>query len=162
MGELTGGAVSQQLEFDAIIEDAGGGGAFVTVPFDVEAAFGTGRPKIKATIDGIFYRGSLVRMGTPNHMLLVLKEIRSQIGKKPGDPVHVVIELDVEPRSVQVPDDLRRALAAEPDAARWFDKLSYTHQKEYVTWIEEARRPETRRARVEKAVDLLRQGKKAR
>ncbi len=154
--------MSQRLEFRAIIEDAGGGGAFVTVPFDVEAAFGKKRVKIKARIDGIPYRGSLVRMGTPCHMLLVRKEIRERIGKRPGDQVAVVIEEDTEPRVVEVPDDARQALDAEPDVRRFFDELSYTHQKEYMTWIMEARRLETRQSRIRKVMDMLRQGKKAR
>jgi hypothetical protein len=153
--------MSDTHEFDAIIEDAGGGGAFVTVPFDVEVAFGNKRPKIKATIDGVPYRGSLVRMGTPRHLLPVLKQIRDRIGKQTGDSVHIVIDEDAAPRIVQVPDDLRLTLEDEPDANAWFEKLSHTHRNEYVTWIEEAKRPETRPARVEKAVGMLRQGNRA-
>jgi hypothetical protein len=161
-GKSKGETMSQPVEFCAIIEDAGGGGAFVTVPFDVEAAFGKKRVKIKATIDGVPYRGSLVRMGTPCHVLLVRKEIREKIGKGPGDQVHVVIEEDVEPRLVEVPEDLRQALDAEPGVSRFFDGLSYTHQKEYVNWVAEAKRPGTRRNRILKVKDMLRQGIKAR
>ena len=154
--------MGQPVEFWAVIEDAGGGGAFVTVPFDVEAAFGKKRVKIKATIDGIPYRGSIVRMGTPCHMLPVLKEIREKIGKGPGDQVHVIAQEDMGPRLVEVPEDLRQALDAEPDAGRFFDGLSYTHQREYVKWVTEAKRPETRQNRILKAMNLLRQGIKER
>ena len=154
--------MSQSIEFDAIIEDAGGGGAFVTVPFDVEAVFGKKRVKVKATIDGAPYRGSLVRMGKPCVILGVLKEIRDRIGKEPGDQVHVVVEEDTELRLVEVPEDLRQALDAEPDAGRFFDGLSYTHQKEYVSWVIESKRPETRQKRILKVLDMLRQGMRTR
>ena len=154
--------MSQPIEFWAVIEEAGGGGTFVTVPFDVEAAFGKKRVKVKATIDGVPYRGSLVRMGKPCHILGVLKEIREKIGKGPGDQVRVVVEEDAEPRLVEVPEDLRQALEGEPDAGRFFDRLSYTHQKEYVEWVAEAKRPETRQKRILKVVDMLKQGVKAR
>jgi len=154
--------MSQPIEFAAIIQDAGGGGTFVEVPFDVEAAFGRKRVKVKATIDGVPYRGSLVRMGKPCHIVGVLKEIREKIGKGPGDQVHVVVEEDTEPRLVEVPEDLRQALGADPDAGGLFDRLSYTHQKEHVEWVTEAKRPETRQKRILKAVEMLRQGTKAR
>ena len=71
--------------FTATIQNAGGGGAFVEVPFDVEAAFGSKRPKIKAMIEGVPYRGILTRMGTEYHMLIILKDIRERIGKTFGD-----------------------------------------------------------------------------
>src|SRR5512139_2764918 len=113
--------------FRAIIEDAGGGGAFVSVPFDVEQAFGKKRVKILATFDGVPYRGSMVRMGSECHLLLVLKEIREQIGKTFGDEIEVTVEEDTQPRVIVVPDDLRLALEAEPAALAFFEKLAYTH-----------------------------------
>ena len=82
--------------FTAVIQNAGGGGAFVEVPFDVEAAFGSKRPKIKAVIEGVAYRGTLVRMGGEHHMLLILKGIRAQIGRTFGDAVTVTVELDTD------------------------------------------------------------------
>ncbi len=71
------------LSFSAPIEQAHGGGAYVTVPFDVETVFGKKRVPVQATIDGQPYRGLLVRMGGPCHVLGVLKEIRERIGKQP-------------------------------------------------------------------------------
>ena len=85
--------------FRAIIEDAGDGGAFVSVPFDVEAAFGKKRVKVLATLDGVPYRGSLVRMGSECHLLPVLKSIRRQIGKDIGDEIEVTVEEDAQPAS---------------------------------------------------------------
>jgi hypothetical protein len=146
--------------FRAKIEDAGGGGAFVSVPFDVEQAFGKKRVKVLATIEGVPYRGSMVRMGSECHLLPVLKEIREQIGKTFGDEIEVTVEEDTQPRQIVVPDDLRLALEAEPAAYTFFEKLSYTHQKEYVRWVEEAKRAETRLSHIQKTIEMLKQGKR--
>ncbi len=148
--------------FTARIEASSGGGAYVTVPFDVEAAFGAKRPPVQVTFDGVPYRGTLARMGGPDHILIVLRAIREQIGKQPGDTVEVTVALDDRPREVEVPEDLAEALAPHAEARAFLDGLSYTHRKEYVQWIEEAKRPETRRRRIEKAVAMLREGRKSR
>jgi len=148
--------------FHAVIEDAGGGGAFVSVPFDVEKAFGKKRVKVLATLDGVPYRGSLVRMGSECHLLPVLKEIREQIGKTIGDEIEVTVEEDVQPRVVNIPDDLKAALAADPAAYTFFEKLAYSHQRDYVQWVEEAKRPETRQTRIQRTLELLQQGKRER
>jgi hypothetical protein len=147
--------------FDAVIE-AAGSGAFVTIPFDLEQAFGKKRVPVQAAFDGEPYRGLVVRMGGECHMLIVRKDIREKIGKQAGDTVHVTLAEDTEPRVVEVPPDLRAALDGDAAAAATFDRLSYTHRREYVQWIEDAKREETRRNRVTKAVGMLREGKKAR
>jgi len=151
--------MTQKYQFRAVIENAGGGGAYVIVPFDVEKAFGKKRVKINATIEGEPYRGSLVRMGTPDHMLLILKEIREKVGKSFGDEVSVELEEDLELRQVEVPIDLQQALKANPTAHTFFNHLSYSHQREYVLWINEAKRPETRQARIQRSVEMLEHGK---
>jgi len=151
--------MTQKYQFRAVIENAGGGGAYIIVPFDVEKAFGKKRVKIKASIEGEPYRGSLVRMGTPDHMLPILKEIREKVGKSFGDEVSVELEEDLQPRQVEVPVDLQLALEANPIAHTFFDHLSYSHQKEYVFWINEAKRPETRQARIQRSVEMLEHGK---
>ncbi len=154
--------MSDRFEFSATIENAGGGGAFVRIPFDVEQAFGKKRVKIKAYIGTEEYRGTLVRMGEPCHILLILKSIREKLGKEFGEQIAISLEEDSEPREVIVPTDLREALAAAGPAQQLFDKLSYTHKKEYVVWINEAKRAETRTARIQKAVALLNEGKRSR
>lgn len=67
-------------------------GAYVEFPYDVKAEFGKGRVKVHATFDGFPYDGSLVRMGTPGHIIGVRKEIRQKIGKQPGDIISVTIK----------------------------------------------------------------------
>mgnify|MGYP003575274447 FL=1 len=147
--------------FTAVIQNAGGGGAFVEVPFDVEKEFGSKRPKIRALIEGVPYRGILTRMSTECHILGIRKEIREQVGKTIGDEVRITVEPDMEPRLVKVPVDLEKAFRKEKEARISFDKLSYTHQKEYVTWINEAKKEETRLNRIAKTIEMLKQGKKA-
>jgi hypothetical protein len=154
--------MSNKRTFRAIIEKGRGGGAFVTVPFDVEEVYGQKRVKIKSTIDGEPYRGSLVRMGGPSHVLGVLKALREKLDKTYGDEVTVVVEEDTEPRTVTIPPDLKRALKADPEAAAFFEELAYSHRREYVGWITEAKREETRHARVVKAVAMLKAKKKER
>ena len=154
--------MSKKHTFKAVIQNAGGGGAFVDVPFDVEKAFGAKKPKIRALIEGVPYRGILTRMGGPNHMLIILKGIREQIGKTFGDEIQVSVESDAEPRVVEVPTDLLKELKKDKEAKAFFDKLSYTHQREYVLWINEAKKAETRQTRVAKTLEMLKTGKKSR
>lgn len=152
--------MAQKYKFRAVIEDAGDGGAFVTIPFDVEAAFGKKRVKVKAQIEGESYRGTLVRMGGPNHLLLVLKEIRQKIGKSFGDEIEIELEEDTEARVVDIPQELKEALGKNPQAQTFFEKLSYSHQREYVQWIEEAKREQTRQTRILRTIENLEQGKR--
>ena len=145
----------KQQTFTATIQNAGGGGAYVEIPFDVEAAFGSKKPKVKAMIEGIPYRSTLMRMGSEHHILGVLKSIREQIGKTFGDEVTVTIEPDIEPRVIEIPKDLMKELKKDKEAQIFFEKLSYTHQKEYVRWVEEAKKEETRQNRIMKTIEML-------
>ena len=67
-------------------------GAYVEIPFDVRAVYGKGRVRVRAFFDGAPYEGSLVRMGTPGHILGVRRDIRAKIGKQPGDVVSVTVQ----------------------------------------------------------------------
>jgi hypothetical protein len=154
--------MSNKQIFTATIQNAGGGGAFVEVPFNVEKEFGSKRPKVKAMIEGIPYRGILTRMGSDCHVLGIRKEIREQLGKTFGDALTITVEPDSEPRVVEVPAELKQAFKAEKEAKSLFDELSYTHQKEYVNWINEAKRDETRQNRIAKTIEMLKKGQKAR
>jgi hypothetical protein len=141
--------------FRAVIEDAGGGGAFVRIPFEVEQVFGRKRVPVKTTIDGQPYRGTLVRMGGSYHILGVLKEIRLKIAKDCGNEVEITLEEDIESRLVEVPPDFQQALDMEPAAQAAFEKMSDTHRKEYVNAILDAKREQTRRDRIAKTIDML-------
>lgn len=152
--------MAKKHSFSAKILNAGGGGAFVEVPFDVEEAFGSKKPRVKAMIEGVPYRGLLVRMGGEHHILIVLKSIREQIGKTFGDKIKIVVEADTEPRVIEVPKELMTLFKKEKEAKSFFDGLSYTHQKKYVQWINEAKQEETRQRRVTKTIEMLKDKKR--
>ena len=136
-------------------------GAYVEVPFDVEAEFGAKRVKVKATFDGCLYRGSIVRMDGA-YLLGIPKEIRNKIGKHPGDEIAVTVERDDEERKVELSLEFSARLQSDKQAFDYFSSLSYSHQREYALWVDGAKREETKQARMEKALALLRQGKNLR
>lgn len=156
--------ISKKYEFTAIMKkhekvDSG----YIEFPYDVKKEFnGKSRIKIKALIDGVPYRGSLVNMGSECHWLLITKEIRKATGKNQGDKVHLIIEEDTEERMVQVPDDLLKLLGKEEDLLGYFNRLSYTHRKEYVRWITDAKKDETRKKRLSKTIEMLKESRKNR
>ena len=140
-------------EFEAVIKEGRGGGAFIEVPFDVKATFGSARPKVSVTFDGVPYRGTIAPMGGVS-LIGILKDIRTKIGKDIGDKVRVTVDLDTAPREVALPDDVRAELRkAKLEAA--FEQLSYTHRKEHINAIEEAKQPPTRARRIEKMIAML-------
>jgi hypothetical protein len=150
------GNVAAVETFEAEIVEARQGGAYVEVPVDVvEALGGQGRIKVRATFDGIPYQGSIVSMGDGNGMVLgILKGIRGQLGKSPGDQVEVTVEVDEAERTVAVPADLATALA-DAGLREAFDQLSYSRRREHVTSIEAAKKPETRTRRIAHTVERL-------
>ncbi len=143
-------------EFEAVTEKPPKtAGAYIIIPFDIQEFYGTkGRIQVKATFEGHLYQGSLAPMGG-NHILGVRKDILQAIGKTHGDHVNVAIEQDTEPRVVTVPEDLQKLLTENGTAKTFFEKLSYTNQKEYVNWIESAKKEETRQRRLEKSIQML-------
>jgi Bacteriocin-protection, YdeI or OmpD-Associated/Domain of unknown function (DUF1905) len=143
-------------KFEAAIQSSGSGqgGALVPVPPEVvEALGGGGRIPVKATFDGVAYSGSIVAMGA-GPSIGILKSIRTEIGKEPGDTVVVTLERDTAERTVDVPGDLAAALAAA-GAREAFDKLSYSHRREHVNAVNEAKKPETRQRRIANAVAMV-------
>jgi hypothetical protein len=150
----------KKYKFKAIIQPGIGGGAGVMFPLSVETEFGTrAKVPVKSTLDGVPYRGSLIKCGPEGHMLGVLKSIREQIGKGPGDTIEVVLWRDEEERTVEMPAEFERLMRKE-GLLDSFEKLSYTHRKEYCRWIAEAKREETRQSRLEKSIEMLRAGVK--
>lgn len=135
--------------------------ALMTVPFDVQQVFGTRtRVPVRGTINGFAFRSTIFPTGDGHHYMVVNREVRAGAGVKGGDTVTVQMERDDEPRTIEPPADLQRALKANKAARAAWEKLSYTHQKEYARAVAEAKRPETRARRVEKAITELAAGKK--
>jgi hypothetical protein len=110
------------------------------------------------TINGHEFRTRLaVYGGQP--MVGVTKADRAAAGVDVGDTFDVLLALDTASREISVPPDLAEALAGDAAAAATFDRLSFSHRREYVQWITEAKRPETRARRVAGTLDRLHEGK---
>src|SRR5213595_1124556 len=119
-----------------------------------EVGEGAKRFPVVATVNGYAWRTTVTRMH--GEFLLGLNAaVREAAGVQAGDTVDVLIELDPAPRAVEVPEGLAGALAADPDAKAAFERLAFTHRKEYARWIEEAKREETRDRRVARALEML-------
>jgi hypothetical protein len=139
---------------------AGMESATLKPPFDVVEVFQRkARVPVKGMINGFPFRSSLMNMGD-GHMMVVNAELRAGAKCKAGDTVTVVIELDEDKRTVEVPASLKKMIDRDPKAKEFWSKLSFTHQKEYVREIEGAKRPETREKRIAAMMDALRKGQR--
>jgi hypothetical protein len=150
------------MKFRATVELGGKTATGIEVPDDVVAALGSGgRPPVTVTVGGHCYRTTVARMGG-RFLVPLSAENRTAAGVGAGDQVDVDIEPDTAPREVEVPADLTEALAGDDAARATFDGLSYTHRKEWVRWVEEAKKADTRAARLAKTVEALHAGKRTR
>ncbi|MPS63988.1 MAG: hypothetical protein DI622_00050 [Chryseobacterium sp.] len=154
---------NQPIQFNAIIQQNGEmNAAFVEFPFSTIELFDKkGQVKIKALFDDkVEYRGSLVKMKSDCHILGLTQEIRKKLNKTFGDNVSVSLIEDKEERTVEIADDISLIFNENKEAKILFDKMSYTHRKEYIRWIEEAKKPETRENRKIKMIQMILDGKK--
>jgi hypothetical protein len=144
------------MRFRAELESAGKTAAGFEVPAEVvERLGGGGHPKVSVTVSGFTFRTSIARMGD-RFLLGVSAERRARAGIEAGQVLDVDVELDTAPRVIEVPDDLAAALAADAQAKTFWDTLSYSKQSWHVHQVTSAKKAETRAARVEKSVTMLR------
>jgi hypothetical protein len=143
--------------FRAVLEARAGGGHMVALPFDARETFGKVRAPVRVTVNRHTFTTTTMRYGGVDYLGLN-RGVREAAGVAVGDRLSVGVELDTTPRTVEVPGELSRALRAAPDAREAFEGLSVTHRREYARWIEEAKREKTRMRRVERAVEMLREG----
>ena len=131
-----------------ILKDESLNATGITVPADAIAALGAGKkPKVTVSLKGYTYRSTVAVMGGA-FMLPLSQAHRAAAGIKPGDELEVTLELDLESRKVEIPDDLKKALSAKAGALATFDKLSDSRRKEFVRQVEEAKAQETRDRRI--------------
>ena len=123
------------------------------------AAVGEGAKRfpVVATVNGYEWRTSVTRM-RGEFLVGLNREVREGAGVQAGDTVTLALRLDTAPREVEVPEALAQALDADPAARAAFEKLAFTHRKEFARWIEEAKREQTRDRRVAQALDMIRAG----
>ena len=143
--------------FTVKLERVGKTATMFRVPFDLKEAFGRARPPVRVTIRGHTWRttpGVYDGVG----LVVVNRAAKAAAAVDAPDRVQVTMDLDTEPRKVAVPADLRAALAEAPEAKVAFAGMSFTHRREYVEWVEEAKRAETRARRIAKTVERVRAG----
>jgi Bacteriocin-protection, YdeI or OmpD-Associated/Domain of unknown function (DUF1905) len=148
------------VEFRTTVVQSGKTATGLQVPDDVVAALGGGkRPPVTVTVGGYGYRTTIAPMGGA-FWIPLSAEHREAAGVRAGEEVDVRVELDTAPRETPLPEDLAAAL--DEDARAFFDGLAASHRKEWVRWVEEAKRPETRAARIEKTAEALKAGRRTR
>jgi hypothetical protein len=127
---------------------------FIPVTFDPKLVFGKTRAPVKVTLNGYTYRSTIAEMGN-GPCLPFRRSNREAAGLEGGETLNVTLELDAEKREVKPPPELVKALKAKPPAWDRWRELSYSHQREYVEAIEQAKKPETRARRIEGAVRMI-------
>ena len=127
---------------------------FIYIDFDVEKVFGKKRLKVKAWYDKVLYRGLLAKYAGVYHMI-INKEIRAQLGKKAGDTIKVTIEEDLDERTIELPKVMVDFFKKEKSLKPVFDKMSYTHHREYAGWLSSAKKEETVQNRLIKFKEML-------
>ena len=127
---------------------------FIPLTFDPKEIFGKLRAPVKVTLNGFTYRSTIAAMGGPPCIPL-RKSNREAAGLEGGETISVTLTLDTEKREVTPPTDLVKALKAAPPAWERWRELSFSHQREHVEAIMEAKKPETRMRRIARAVRSL-------
>ena len=147
------------MKFRTTLLLAGKTATGIEVPPEIVEGLGKGkRPPVTVTIKGHTYRSTVAPMGGV-YMIGVSAENREAAGVSAGDVLDIDVELDNEPREVTVPPDFAKALKRDADAKRFFEGLSYSNKRRFVLSIEDAKTPETRQRRIDKAVVTLHEGR---
>jgi hypothetical protein len=148
-------AILTDVRFQAELQSANGNGRWVAVPPEIADSFTTRRAPVRGTVNGVPYRSRLAVYGGYSY-LGFNAAIRKQAGIELGDLLEIDIEADPEPRVVKLPEALAAALHADAEAKAAFDKLAFTHRREYATWVAEAKRQQTQERRVVQVLQRIR------
>ncbi len=146
------------LTLATVVEPFGPAGAILLSEEQVAALGGGKRAPVTVTVAGRSVRARLAVMGGVVCIGLS-KASRSELGVEIGDAVTAVVALDEAPREVEVPEELAAALATDPVARTAYERLAYSHRKEYAHWVAQAKRPDTRQRRVAQALVMLGEGR---
>jgi hypothetical protein len=148
--------MTQEIAFDGELLSARGGGHAIAVEEALVTSLGAKHmSRVAGTLNGHPFRSNVVKMGG-GFLLGVHKANVEALRVSPGDTVAVVMSLDAEPRGDDTPPEiLAKALRRDPVAAETWEKLAPSHRREYVGYIKEAKKEETRERRVKRTVDEL-------
>jgi Bacteriocin-protection, YdeI or OmpD-Associated/Domain of unknown function (DUF1905) len=150
-----------QQQFETTVEAGERGRVFITIPFNPKEVWGQkSRYYVKGTLNDSAFQGSLgARKGT--YFMPLNKELQERAEVTPGSVVKVTMEENL-PQTEEIPEDLMQALANAPKAKQFFDGLTAFYRNQYIQWIEAAKKPETRAARLDETIAVLKEGKKQR
>jgi hypothetical protein len=134
---------------------------FLVLPGSASAKLPTrGMTTVEGTINGYPFQATLEPDGQKSHWLKVNRKLREAAGAEAGDVVSLeIMSIEKEPEP-QVPADLRRALAAAPQARILWSDITPAARRDWIHWITSAKRSETRARRVENACEMLAAGKR--
>jgi hypothetical protein len=150
--------VSDSHRFRAVIEAARGGGAVVLVPPEVASALGgLKQMRVVGTVNGVAHQSSTMALAGRGLFMGVHKATRRAAGVAIGDEAEIEVARDDRPRVLQLAPELEAALSAEPELRARFEALAFTRRRELADPVAEARKPETRAARLEKTLTRLRE-----
>lgn len=123
---------------------------FLVIPAELAVQWGAGQKAVRGTISGTTFRGTASR-GEGQLRIPIPRELRERVGVAVGDTVDVAIELDPSPRPLSVPEELRAVFRDHPEVARLYEQLPPSIRRAWSAYVGEAKRPETRKRRAQKA-----------
>jgi hypothetical protein len=154
----------QEFDTTLIKPETVGTWTFFIIPFNIEEVFGQkNHVKVKGSINGIEFRSSLTPRGDGNHYMVVSKALQEAAGITKGDKIHVLMEPDTEERLVEIPEVIQKIFEVNEEAGKIFHKLSYTRRKDFVDYILDAKKENTREKRISQMledIDKLKRKKK--
>lgn len=147
------------MKFKTTLLKAGKTATGIKIPPKIVEGLNSGKkPPIRVTINGYTYRNTVAVMGG-DYMVGVSAEHRKAAGVEGGDEIEVTIELDTEPREVEIPPEFQKILNKDSFAKKNFSSLSYSKKKAIIYLINDSKTEETRQKRIDKAIKSLRVGK---
>lgn len=146
------------VRFQAELQSANGNGRWVAVPAEIAENFTERRAPVRGTVNGVPYRSRLSVYGGYSYLGFTAA-IRKQAGIELGDLLEIEIEADPEPRRVILPDALAAALSENAEARAAFEKLAFSHRREYASWVAEAKRQQTQQRRVDQVLQRILPGR---
>ncbi|MFZ0211329.1 MAG: YdeI/OmpD-associated family protein [Candidatus Acidiferrales bacterium] len=128
----------------------------VDVPEEVSRALGgRGYIPVVVMVQGLVIRTTLVPAGNKQYRLFIDGKIRKKLGVDAGDFVGITLRVDKKSNEVAVPEDVAAALRKTPGARRAFKAITPGLRREFLRWLLNAKRPETRAKRIERAIPIL-------
>ncbi len=141
--------------FQTTLLQAGKTATGIEVPADiVDSLSSSKKPAVKVNINGYTYRSTIAVLGG-KYLIPVSAEHRTGAKVNGGDSITVSLELDTEPRVLEIPADLAVALEQNAAAKAKFEKLSYSQKRIHTLSVEGTKNPETRAKRIIKAIETL-------